>query len=107
MDDKIEKLEFFVSQVSQYFSDSLEVLRLAIQGATQLSEIIVDSDGNYYADGVDMSWGQKMKDVKVESANYDPSKKAKDLHKEYQKILDKLENAKALVIMEESIIRLL
>ncbi len=45
--------EFFVAQVSQYFSDSLVVLQaLAIQGATQLSEIIVDSDGNYYADGV-------------------------------------------------------
>ena len=67
LDDKIEKLEFFVSEVSQYFSDSLEVLGLAIQGATQLSKVIFDSDGNYYADGVDMSWVQKMKDVKIES----------------------------------------
>ena len=96
LDDKIEKLEFFVSEVSQYFSDSLEVLSLAIQGATQLSKVIVDSDGNYYADGVDMSWVQKMKDVKIESAKYDSSKKTKDLHKEYQKILDKLENGKEL-----------
>ena len=67
LEDKIEKLEFFVSQVSQYFSDSLEVLSLAIQGATQLSKVIVDSDGNYYADGVEMSWVQKMKDVKIVS----------------------------------------
>ena len=67
LEDKIEKLEFFVSQVSQYFSDSLEVLSLAIQGATQLRKIIVDSDGNYYADGLDMSWVQKMKDVKIVS----------------------------------------
>ena len=96
MDDKIEKLEFFVSQVSQYFSDSLEVLRLAIQGATQLSEIIVDSDGNYYADGVDMSWVKKMKEQKIESIKYDSSKKTKDLHKEYQSILDKLEKGKEL-----------
>ena len=96
LDDKIEKLEFFVSEVSQYFSDSLEVLGLAIQGATQLSKVIVDSDGNYYADGLDMSWVQKMKDVKIESAKYDSSKKTKDLHKEYQKILDKLENGKEL-----------
>ena len=96
LDDKIEKLEFFVSEVSQYFSDSLEVLSLAIQGATQLSKIIVDSDGNYYADGVDMSWVQKMKDVKIESAKYDSSKKTKDLHKEYQSILDKLEKGKEL-----------
>ena len=28
-----------------------------------------------YADGVDMSWVQKMKDVKIESAKYDSSKK--------------------------------
>ena len=96
LDDKIEKLEFFVSEVSQYFSDSLEVLGLAIQGATQLSKVIVDSDGNYYADGVDMSWVQKMKDVKIESAKYDSSKKTKDLHKEYQSILDKLEKGKEL-----------
>ena len=96
LDNKIEKLEFFVSQVSQYFNDSLEILGLAIKGAMQLSKIIVDSDGNYYADGLDMSWVQKMKDVKIESAKYDSSKKAKDLHKEYQKILDKLENGKEL-----------
>ena len=110
LDDKIEKLEFFVSQVSQYFSDSLEVLSLAIKGATQLSKIIVDSDGNYYADGMDMGWVQKMKDVKIESAKYDSSKKAKDLHKEYQKILDKLQNGKELSDKEfqilESFIRL-
>jgi len=67
LNDKIEKLEFFVSQVSQYFNDSLEVLGLAIKGATQLSKIIVDGDGNYYADGLDMSWVQKMKDVKIVS----------------------------------------
>ena len=96
LDDKIEKLEFFVSQVSQYFNDSLEVLSLAIKGATQLSKVIVDSDGNYYADGLDMSWVQKMKDVKMESAKYDSSTQTKDLHKEYQKILDKLENGKEL-----------
>lgn len=96
LEEKIEKLEFFVAQVSQYFSDSLEVLRLAIQGATQLSEIIVDSDGNYYADGVDMSWVKKMKEQKIESIKYDSSKKTKDLHKEYQSILDKLEKGKEL-----------
>ena len=96
LEEKIEKLEFFVTQVSQYFSDSLEVLRLAIQGATQLSEIIVDSDGNYYADGVDMNWVKKMKEQKIESIKYDSSKKTKDLHKEYQSILDKLEKGKEL-----------
>ena len=96
LDDKIEKLEFFVSQVSQYFSDSLEVLRLAIQGASQLSQVLVDSDGNYSVDGVDMSWIKKMKEQKIESIKYDSSKKTKDLHKEYQSILDKLEKGKEL-----------
>ena len=68
--DKIEKLEWFVLQVSQYFSDSLEVLSLAIQGATQLSKIIVDSNGNYYVDGVDMAWFDKMKERKIETHKY-------------------------------------
>ena len=67
LEEKIEKLEFFVAQVSQYFSDSLEVLRLAIQGASQLSQVLVDSDGNYSVDGVDMSWVKKMKEQKIET----------------------------------------
>ncbi|MCY7017254.1 ATP-binding protein [Streptococcus sanguinis] len=67
LEEKIEKLEFFVAQVSQYFSDSLEVLRLAIQGASQLSQVLVDSNGNYYVDGVDMSWVKKMKEQKIET----------------------------------------
>ena len=67
LEEKIQKLEFFVAQVSQYFSDSLEVLRLAIQGASQLSQVLVDSDGNYSVDGVDMSWAIKMKGQKIET----------------------------------------
>ena len=90
MDDKIEKLEFFVSQVSQYFNDSLEVLSLAIKGATQLSKIIVDSDGNYYADGVDMSWVQKMKDVKIESHKLDKDISVTQAEKDKKKIVDDL-----------------
>ena len=87
--DKIEKLEWFVLQVSQYFSDSLQVLSLAIQGATQLSKIIVDNNGNYYVDGVDMTWFDKMKKQKIETVKYDSSK-------EIQKILVKLESGKEL-----------
>ena len=90
LEEKIEKLEFFVAQVSQYFSDSLEVLRLAIQGATQLSEIIVDSDGNYYADGVDMSWVQKMKDVKIESHKLDKDISVTQAEKDKKKIVEDL-----------------
>lgn len=60
--DKLDKLDWFVAEVSQYFTDSLQVLQLAIQGATQLSQVIVDSGGNYYTDGLDMTWVTKMKD---------------------------------------------
>lgn len=87
--DKIEKLEWFVLQVSQYFSDSLQVLSLTIQGATQLSKIIVDNNGNYYVDGIDMTWFDKMKEQKIETLKYDSSK-------EIQKILVKLESGKEL-----------
>ena len=101
--DKIEKLEWFVLQVSQYFGDSLQVLSLAIQGATQLSKIIVDNNGNYYVDGVDMTWFDKMKKQKIETIKYDSSK-------EIQKILVKLESGKELSEKEfqifESFIRL-
>lgn len=67
VEEKIEKLEWFVEQVNQYFSDSLEILNLAIEGAGQLSQIIVDSNGNYYADGVDMTWFDNMKQAKIVS----------------------------------------
>ena len=90
LDDKIEKLEFFVSQVSRYFSDSLEILSLAIKGATQLSKLIVDSDGNYYADGVDMSWVQKMKDVKIKSHKLDKDISVTQAEKDKKKIVEDL-----------------
>ena len=98
--DKIEKLEWFVLQVSQYFSDSLEVLSLAIQGATQLSKIIVDSNGNYYVDGVDMAWFDKMKEQKIENVKYESSKEDKEFYKKYQNILIKLESGKELTEQE-------
>ncbi|AGK71162.1 Bacillus transposase protein [Streptococcus cristatus] len=65
--EKIDKLEWFVAQVSQYFTDSLQVLGLAIQGATQLSQVLVDSEGNYSTDGIDMSWFAKMKAQKIQT----------------------------------------
>ena len=92
LEEKIEKLEFFVAQVSQYFSDSLEVLRLAIQGATQLSEIIVDSDGNYYADGVDMSWVKKMTEQKIEPHQLDKNIPVTKAEKEKKVIVDDFVN---------------
>ena len=98
--DKIEKLEWFVLQVSQYFSGSPQVLFLAIQGATQLSKIIVDNNGNYYVDGVDMTWFDKMKEQKIESVKYKSSKEDNEFYKKYQNILIKLESGKELTEQE-------
>ena len=67
--EKIDKLEWFVAQVSQYFADSLQVLGLAIQGATQLSQVLVDSESNYSTDGIDMSWSAKMKAQKIQTVS--------------------------------------
>lgn len=96
LDEKIQKLEFFVAQVAQYFTDSLEVLSLAIQGASQLSQVLMDGQGNYSAEGLDMTWLTRMQEVKVESINYDSSKETKKIHKEYQSALDNLEAGKEL-----------
>lgn len=64
---KINELELFVSQVASFFSDSLTVLQLAIQGASQLSQVIVDASGNYYTDGLDMTWVDELKAQKIVS----------------------------------------
>lgn len=68
---KIDALELFVSQVASFFSDSLTVFKLAIQGANQLSQVVVDANGNYYTDGLDMSWLVKMNAQKI--VNESPS----------------------------------
>lgn len=67
--EKIDKLEWFVAQVSQYFSDSLQVLGLAIQGASQLSQILLDSDGNYSTEGLNMSWVEEIKKAKIQTVS--------------------------------------
>ena len=43
---------------------------LAIQGATQLSQVLVDSEGNYSTDGIDMmSWSTKMEAQKIQTVS--------------------------------------
>ena len=64
---KINELELFVSQVASFFSDSLTVLQLAIQGASRLSQVIVDANGNYYTDGLDMTWVDELKAQEIVS----------------------------------------
>ena len=67
MTKKINELELFVSQVASFFSDSLTVLQLAIQGASRLSQVIVDANGNYYTDGLDMTWVDELKAQEIVS----------------------------------------
>lgn len=68
---KIDELELFVSHVASFFSDSLTVLKLAIQGASQLSQVAIDANGNYNTDGLDMTWLKKMNAQKI--VNESPS----------------------------------
>ena len=42
---------------------------LAIQGATQLSQVLVGSEGNYSTDGIDMSWSAKMKAQEIQTGS--------------------------------------
>lgn len=52
--EKIDRLEWFVADVSKYFTDSLEVMNRAAQAAIELSKIAVEADGSYYTAGVDL-----------------------------------------------------
>ncbi|KXT69787.1 T7SS effector LXG polymorphic toxin [Streptococcus cristatus] len=74
--EKIDKLEWFVADVSKYFTDSLEILILAIQGAVSLSQITIDAEGNYYTNGADMSWISNMKkeEIRTYGRGEDPRK---------------------------------
>ena len=94
--EKIEKLEWFVSQVSSYFTDSLEVLRLAIQGATQLSQVLVDSDGSYYTEGLDMNWVIGMKNQPLKSHTLTPGTPVTKAEKAKKAIIDDFKNSYGL-----------
>ncbi|MGQ7462468.1 ATP-binding protein [Streptococcus suis] len=94
--EKIEKLEWFVSQVSSYFTDSLEVLRLAIQGATQLSQVLVDSDGSYYTEGLDMNWVVGMKNQPLKSHTLTPGIPVTKAEKAKRLIIDDFKNSYGL-----------
>ena len=68
--EKIDKLEWFVDQVSSYFADSLEVIELAIKGAIQIKRISTDINGNYNLEGVDLSWFNQMMKINLNSQRY-------------------------------------
>jgi hypothetical protein len=62
---KIEKLEWFVADVSKYFSDSLQVMQLAAQAAIELNKVAVEADGTYYTAGVNLALIRELNGAEV------------------------------------------
>lgn len=75
---KIEKLEWFVADVSRYFSDSLQVMQLATQAAMELGKIAVETDGSYYTNGVNLDLIQGLGDANITTHNAPPGKTPHD-----------------------------
>ncbi|MBF0819298.1 virulence protein [Streptococcus acidominimus] len=67
LETRIQKLEWFHQDVSRYFSDSLVVLQLAIQGATALQQITVDANGHYNTTGISMAWFSSLKGQDIQT----------------------------------------
>ncbi|QIM16175.1 hypothetical protein G7067_06670 [Leucobacter insecticola] len=70
---KLEKLEWFVADVSRYFSDSLQVMQLAIRAALELGKIAVEADGSYYTSGVNLALIHQLRDAKITTHRAPPS----------------------------------
>lgn len=68
--DKIEKLEWFVADVSNYFADSLEVLQLATQAAIELNKVAVEADGSYYTTGVNLALIRGLFDANITTRDH-------------------------------------
>lgn len=96
IETKIEKLDRFVLQVSAYFSDSLTVLQLAIQGAVQLSQVQVNGDGSYSTAGLDMSWLTHLQTQKLTNHVLDKEVPLTKVEEERKIIVDSLESAYGL-----------
>lgn len=63
--EKIAKLEWFVTDVSRYFRDSLQVMQFAAQAAIELSKVAVGADGSYSTDGVNLGPIQGLLTAKI------------------------------------------
>jgi len=67
---KINKLTWFLTEVNNYFADSLEVLKWAIKGVVELNSITVDIEGNFYVpDGIQLEALKAVGGVKIETKN--------------------------------------
>lgn len=72
LEKKIAKLEWFVADVSNYFSDSLQVMKLATQAATELNKVAVETDGSYYTNGVNLLLIQALLEAKISTNDHAP-----------------------------------
>ncbi|WP_206911693.1 hypothetical protein IGL98_002392 [Enterococcus sp. DIV0840] len=62
LEKKLEKLQQFSSQTNGLFSNSLNDMKISMQGVTVLNNTIVNSDGTYQLPkGVDLSWFNSLK----------------------------------------------
>ena len=85
---KMDKLEWFVSAVNGLFRDSLEAFQLAVQGAKSINQISVDSFGNYYTNGADMGWLQKLQGESFDNGAGGLSDKYKNDSNAFKEIMD-------------------
>lgn len=65
LEKKLEKLHQFSSQTNSLFANSLNDMKLAMQGVLVLNNTTVNSDGSYSLPaGIDKSWFENLKDTK-------------------------------------------
>ncbi|MDT1939894.1 T7SS effector LXG polymorphic toxin [Carnobacterium divergens] len=90
---KIKKLHDFSNQTNGLFSNSLNEMKIAMQGVLVLSGTTVNSDGSYsLPSGTDKSWFTKIQSEKAKSEldkQYDEVKEWNKLYKEFIKTGDK------------------
>lgn len=79
LEKKLQALYDFESQTSPLFKDSLTSFQLAMQGVKSLSQITVDSAGNYSTTGINMGWLKSLENQSLSSATINYSKLMKKL----------------------------
>lgn len=103
LEKKLAKLHHFSSATNGLFSNSLNEIKLAMQGVMVLNNTIVNSDGTYrLPSGVDMSWFNSLKNSNDVEKMEESSLKAamKEINDLYSKnpmaAIEKVKNNKRL-----------
>lgn len=103
LEKKLEKLHDFSLQTNSLFSNSLNDMKIAMQGVIVLNNTIVNSDGTYeLPKGVDLSWFNSLKNSndieKMEKTAFEKAmKEINDLYsKNPMAAIEKVKNNKRL-----------